>query len=274
MKKILSLFVVILLFISIVGCNDETTVTVLREDQFIVGLEANYAPFNWTEDQSTVYNYPINNFQGKYADGYDVQIAKAIAASLGKVLVIEKLEWDALIPALESNKIDSIIAGMSPTEERKQSVSFSDGYYQSTHVVLVKSDSDYADATSVNDFEGATIVAQHGTIYNDLVEQLVGANQATPLKSIPDILTQILGNKADGTILELPVATGVIASNSEFTYVTLDPGFVVAEEDVIVSVAVRLDETDLIDNINSILESIVDDTRIRLMEQAVNRSND
>ena len=53
---------------------------------------------------------------GKYAEGYDVQMAKAIASSLGKVLIIMAIEWDGLIPALESNRIDAIIAGMSPTE--------------------------------------------------------------------------------------------------------------------------------------------------------------
>lgn len=104
----------------------------------MVGLECNYAPFNWTENSPSPYNYPINNAPGKYADGYDVQIAKAVAASLGKVLVIEKLEWEALIPSLQAGKIDAIIAGMSPTEDRRESVNFTDAYYRSVHVVLMK----------------------------------------------------------------------------------------------------------------------------------------
>ena len=209
MKKVLILTVLLLVFV-LVGCNDkERNFDIPREEQFIVGLEANYQPFNWTEDFSSPFNHPINNFPGKYADGYDVQIARAVAASLGKVLVIEKLDWDALIPSLEAKKIDAIIAGMSPTEDRKQSVNFTEEYYKSKHVVLVLADGEYTNAKSLNDFAGATIVSQQGTIYDDLVPQLVGATHGTPLKSVPDILTGMLGGRIDGTILELPVALGI-----------------------------------------------------------------
>ena len=67
----------------------------------------------------------------EYAGGYDVEIAKKIADGLGKELVIVKTEWDGLVPALISGKIDAIIAGMSPTEERKETIDFSDNYYTS-----------------------------------------------------------------------------------------------------------------------------------------------
>ena len=128
MKKLL-IMVVAFFAILLTACNDKKVeLEVAREDQFIVGLEVNYAPFNYGQNYATAYNHPVANMSGLYADGYDVQIAKAIAASLGKVLVIHKLEWDALIPQLEANKIDAIIAGMSPTEERKTSVLFSDAY--------------------------------------------------------------------------------------------------------------------------------------------------
>ena len=272
MKKVLILTVLLLVFV-LVGCNDkERNFDIPREEQFIVGLEANYQPFNWTEDFSSPFNHPINNFSSKYADGYDVQIARAVAASLGKVLVIEKLDWDALIPSLEAKKIDAIIAGMSPTEDRKQSVNFTEEYYKSKHVVLVLADGEYTNAKSLNDFAGATIVSQQGTIYDDLVPQLVGATHGTPLKSVPDILTGMLGGRIDGTILELPVALGITASNPEFKYVELDPGFEVSETDVVVSIAVRLEETELVEAINKILEGISEDVRLKLMEDAVGRA--
>ncbi len=272
MKKIFSLSILLLVFVFF-GCKDnERTFEIAREDQFIVGLEANYQPFNWTEDFSSPYNYPINNFKGKYADGYDVQIAKAIAASLGKILVIEKLEWDALIPSLEAKRIDAIIAGMSPTAARKESVNFTDSYYESKHVVLVMANGEYTNAKTVNDFAGATIVGQQGTIYDDLVPQLVGATHGTALKTVPDILTGMMGGKIDGTVLELPVALGIVSSNPEFTYLELDPGFDVSEEDKVVSVALRLDETALLEAVNKILAGISEEVRVKLMEDAVGRA--
>ena len=92
---------------------------------FRVGMECNYAPYNWaqTSPSDTAVAYANG-----YADGYDVQIAKRIADGLGKELEIVQTEWDGLIPALNSGKVDAVIAGMSATEERKLSVDFSDNY--------------------------------------------------------------------------------------------------------------------------------------------------
>jgi len=274
MRKFIAYLLTIMVFL-LSACGERNeNIEISREDQFIVGLECNYAPFNWTENKPSPYNYPINNASGKYADGYDVQVAKAVAASLGKVLVIEKLEWGGLIPSLQAGKIDAIIAGMSPTAERRESVDFTEAYYRSSHVVLMKQDSPFATANSVNDFAGAKIVGQHGTVYDTLIDQIPGAEHATPLKSVPDILTGILGDKYDGTVLELPVAIGIVAGNPEFIYRELDPGFTVSDEDVTVSVALRLNEDDLTAQINAILAAVTEDVRLLLMEQAVIRSTD
>lgn|SRR5690554_74332 len=273
MRKML-LLIVFSLVILLIGCNEKTVeMNIPREDQFIVGLEVNYAPFNYGQNYKTPYNYEVENMTGLYADGYDVQIAKAIAASLGKVLVIQKLDWDALIPQLESGKIDAIIAGMSPTEARKQSVLFSDGYYESTHVMLVAENSEYSDAKTLADFSGARVVGQHGTVYDDLIDQIPNVEHQTPLKSVPDILTQILANKSDATILELPVALGIAENNPEFKVIELEDGFEVSEEERIVSIAVRLDEQELVNSINTILAGISEEVRIKMMLQAVEREN-
>ena len=86
-----------------------------EDNTFKVGLEAGYPPFNWTQLDDSNGAVKIQN-AAEYAGGYDVEIAKIIAQELGKELVIVKTEWDGLIPALTSGKIDAIIAGMSPTE--------------------------------------------------------------------------------------------------------------------------------------------------------------
>lgn len=272
MKKLLIIGLLLFVFV-LTGCKDKgREVVVPRSEQFIVGMEANYAPFNWTEDFATPYNYPINNFAGKYADGYDVQMAKAIAASLGKVLVIEKLEWDALIPSLESGKIDAIIAGMSPLPERKESVSFTEEYYHSYHVVLVLADSEYVDAETLDDFAGATFVGQQGTTYDGLIDQLEGVEHGTALETVPDILTAMLGGRVHGTVLEYPVAKGIIMENNEFAMVELDPGFTADEDELKVSVAVSLGETELVAAIDAILNAIPQEVRSRLMDAAIARN--
>ena len=102
-----------------------------------IAMECNYAPFNWS--QTTDANGAVR-IQGSslYANGYDVQVAKYIAAELGMALEIYAVEWDSLIPGLQAGTYDGIIAGMSPTSEREEQVDFTDCYYNSNLVIIYK----------------------------------------------------------------------------------------------------------------------------------------
>lgn len=108
-----------------------------EKETFKVGMEAGYAPFNWSQNDNSNGAVSISG-TSEFAGGYDLEMAKKIANGLGKELVIVKTEWDGLVPALQSDKIDGIIAGMSPTAKRKESIDFSDNYYKSNLVMVVK----------------------------------------------------------------------------------------------------------------------------------------
>lgn len=103
-----------------------------------ISMECAYDPFNWTQTSVANGAVPISGAPGQYANGYDVQIAKYIAAELGMSLEIVRNEWDSLIPAVTSGAVDCVIAGMSPTDERKQEADFSDCYYRSNLVIIYK----------------------------------------------------------------------------------------------------------------------------------------
>ncbi len=105
-----------------------------------IAMECAYKPFNWTQMDDSHGAVPISGegMEGMYANGYDVQIAKYIAAELGMALEIYSLEWDALIPAVQAGTVDGIIAGMSPTAEREEEVDFTECYYNSNLVIIYK----------------------------------------------------------------------------------------------------------------------------------------
>lgn len=106
-----------------------------------IGMECAYEPYNWTDtDGSSFGAVPISSEgqQGLYANGYDVQIAQYVANRLGLKLEIYAMEWDSLIPAVNSGAIDAIVAGMSPTAERAQEIDFIDTYYESNLVVIIR----------------------------------------------------------------------------------------------------------------------------------------
>ena len=106
-----------------------------------VGMECAYEPYNWTDISGASFGAVPISGEGKdglYANGYDVQIAKYVAARLGMNLEIYSIEWDSLLPALESGAIDAIAAGMSPTAERAAQIDFTDTYYESNLVVIIR----------------------------------------------------------------------------------------------------------------------------------------
>ena len=103
-----------------------------------IAMECAYAPFNWTQTTDANGAVPIQGQDGMYANGYDVQVAKYIAAELGMALEVYSYVWDSLIPAVQSGAVDAIVAGMSPTAEREEQVDFTDCYYNSNLVVIIK----------------------------------------------------------------------------------------------------------------------------------------
>ena len=105
-----------------------------------IAMECAYDPFNWTQTTNANGAVKISDSEF-YANGYDVQIAKYIAAELGMALEIYAVEWDSLIPGLNASTYDGIIAGMSPTAEREEKVDFTDCYYNSNLVIIYKKQS-------------------------------------------------------------------------------------------------------------------------------------
>lgn len=262
MKRVFMILGVFSLFV-LAGCTTE------EANELVVGLECNYAPFNWTTSETTDSTAEISGVDA-YCDGYDVMVAQHIADELEMDLVIRKIEWDGLIPALLANEIDVIIAGMSPTPERAETVSFTNEYYRSEQVLVVSSTSTYASATALSDFSGAAVIAQMGTLQDGLIDQITGVNHMNPLGDYPSLVASLTSGVSDALVAELPVAESIVASNTGLSIVQLgDNGFTVADSDVSVSVAVRQEETELLAEINAVLENLSVDTRNTWMNSAL-----
>ena len=273
MKKLLFTLIILLSFSSLASCKKKVKFDESKKT-LVVGLECNYPPFNWLETTKSDTNYPVDNIPGSYAEGYDVQIAKMIANDLGYELVLKSIVWEGLIEGLKSGTIDLIIAGMSPIEERKMSIDFTNAYYTTTHVIVSKNNSKYVNATKFSDLAGAKVIGQAGTVYNELAGQIVSKSsnckQLTPLESVPLIINAIKTGVADITVLEEPVAIGICTADSSLTYFSLSEAFDVSEEDKIVSIGVRKIDTQLKDKVNSSLAKISEATRKELMLNAIN----
>ncbi|MDO4437126.1 MAG: transporter substrate-binding domain-containing protein [Coriobacteriaceae bacterium] len=162
-----------------------------------VGMEAAYAPYNWQVSQESEFTIPIENVSGAYADGYDVQVAKLIAAELGMEAVAVKLDFGGLIDALNNGQIDIVCAGMSVDPERAQAADFSDSYIDDDIVMLTKKNSPYAGATTFEELAGASILGQAATMYDDVINQIEGANHMTPAETVPLVVQGLTSGTCD-----------------------------------------------------------------------------
>lgn len=248
----------------LVGCGANGTNS---EDQFIVGMECNYAPFNWQTDKETETAVSIGG--AGLCDGYDVRVASQIADTLGKELVVKKLDWDGLQPALQSGEIHAIIAGMTANEEREQGIDFTTPYFESEMVMIVKKDGNYVDATSINDFSGANVIGQMNTNYDEIIDQIKDVNHLTPRSSYPELVQTLLAGESDGITAELPVAEGVVQANPSLTIIHFADG---EGFDVDTSVSIGLKEgsrgSDFFNNVQAALDQISEATRQEWMNAA------
>ena len=264
MKKVL----IALMLVLLVGCAGTNNNTSNETNVLRVGMECDYAPFNWTQVESSDTTVQISAVD--YADGYDVVIASKIASALGMEVEIVKTDWDSLIPSLNAGAIDCIIAGMTETPERAESVNFTTPYYESDMVVIVRKDSDLVNITSIQDLAGYNVLGQSNTTYDEVIDQIEGVNHMTPLATYPRMILSLQSGEADAITAELPVANGVVAANPDLAIVSFAQGngFVV---DTSVSIAVAKENTELLNNIQKALDSITQDERINIMMEAVNR---
>lgn len=267
MKKFTALLMVFCLILTLgltAGCAKSGS------DEFKIGLECGYAPFNWTQTDSSNGAVQIKG-TNDYAGGYDVEIAKKIAAGLGKKLVIVKTEWDGLTPAVQSGTIDAIIAGMSPTAERKLTIDFSDAYYRSQLVMVVKKGGAFEKATGIQDFKGAKITAQQNTFHYTVIDQITGVSKQTAMVDFAAMRVALESGIIDGYVSEKPEGVSATAANSKFAMVTFaaGKGFTASDDDVAVAVGLKKGQADLIAKINKILAGISDADRQTLMDNAI-----
>ncbi|HZK71542.1 MAG TPA: transporter substrate-binding domain-containing protein [Clostridia bacterium] len=270
MKKKLSLIIAASLSVVMLltACGSSSSSKKAAEaGKFKVGLEAGYAPFNWTQMDASNGGVKIEG-GSEYAGGYDVEIAKKIAKDLGKELVIVKTEWDGLVPALNSGKIDAIIAGMSPTAKRKEAIDFTDNYYKSNLVMVVKKGGKYDAATSIQDFKGAKVTAQLNTFHYSVIDQIKGVTKETAMDNFPTMRVALQSGMIDGYVSERPEGISSQTANNNFKMVEFKNGFTTSKDDTSIAVGV-IKGSDLTKKINKTLAGISEADRKIIMDTAI-----
>lgn len=277
MKRIYGAVALIALLAITTSCGHQR----VGNDQLVIGLECNYAPFNWTEKNSNEYTLPISNQKGMYADGYDIQIAKYLSEELNKPVKIVQTVWESLITDLQFGTINAVIAGMTDTPQRREEISFTDEYYRSELVLITKKEvadlyNDPISITNFSDFiSGKSVVSQVSTVTDEVIDTFAtyGAIHLTPLSTFALCATDVSMGAAFAMTAELPVALSLTTSFSSLGIVHIDQNILgEAQADLGVSIGIAKGNTELQEEINAALAKLSLDQRVEMMGGAISRS--
>ena len=234
MKKIISVVLMLCLLVP--------ALTAFADDKptLIMGTNAAFPPYEYYEDGVIV--------------GIDAEIAAAIADKLGMELVIDDMDFGAIITAVTTGKVQMGMAGMTVTEERLQSVNFSTSYATGIQAIIVKEGSPI---TSVDDLyaEGASykIGVQESTTGDIYCTDDFGEENVLKYKVGADAVAALLADKVDCVIIDNNPAKAFIEANEGL--VLLDTQYAVEDY----AIAIALENTELLDKINAALEALIAD---------------
>ena len=244
------------------AATEETpTLDAIRErGQLILGTESTYPPFEFIviENGASV------------GVGFDVSLAQAIADKLGVELVTSEMAFDSLIPAVQAGTVD-IAASITPTEERKQAVDFSDNYYDTTNVFVVRKGEE-GNFTSKESFDGKTIGAQMGTAQNTLVVEEMTNAQSLLLPKTTTLIQELNTGNIDAICLEKPVADIYVAAYPDDLAVC---SYEVPVEEGGVAIPVAKGQEDLLNFINEVIAEMKANGEMeRIYQEACTLAND
>lgn len=271
MKKILAIVLASVMLMSFAACGSGEKSGV-EDGVLTVGMECAYAPYNWAQTDDSNGAVPISNVPGAYANGYDVMMAKKICEANGWELEVKKLDWDSLVPAVQTGEIDCAIAGQSMTAEREEIVDFAGPYIYASIVCLVQKDSALASATGISQLSG-TCTSQRGTIwYDTCLPQIKNAEVQAAADDAGAMLMAVSSGTCEFVCTDMPTAQGALITYPNLTILDFsdsDDDFEVSEEEVNIGISVREGNKTLLDAMNKVLSPMSADDFNELMATAV-----
>lgn len=221
---------------------DETTAEPADTSKgtLVMGTNAAFPPYEFTESDGTIA-------------GIDAEIAKAVADKMGYALEIKDMEFDSLIPAVQGGSIDFALAGMTVTDERKESVNFSDTYATGVQVIIVKDGSEIA---SADDLEGKTIGVQSGTTGDIYATDDYGQENVKQFANGSLAVQALLNDQVDCVIIDNEPAKNFVAANEGLAI--LDTEYTVEDY----AAAIAKENTELLESFNAALAELKADGTI------------
>jgi glutamine transport system substrate-binding protein len=244
MKRYIKLLLVgaltLALVVSVVGCGNSTPGGQSEKPKLVVGTNATFPPFESQENNELV--------------GFDMELIRAIGEAEGYDVQVKHMDFKSLVPAVKTGKIDAAIAGMSITEERLESVAFTDAYFNAGLVVAVRDDNQ--DIKGPNDLKGKKLAAQTGTIGAGYCDKVAKKDSSTQVRTYDDVaqaFMELEKGGVDAVVNDHPVTLNYILTTEKARVKTVGDVFSANDK---YGIAVAKDNQKLLQDLNDGLKKV------------------
>jgi polar amino acid transport system substrate-binding protein len=234
LKKIFAVVLALCLLLCFAGCGAK------EDNTLTMGTNAAFPPYEYVDDDGNIV-------------GIDAEIAAAIAEKLGMELEIKDMEFDSLITACAGGSVDVVLAGMTVTDERKESVNFSDSYATGIQVIIVKDGSEIA---AYEDLEGKMIGVQSGTTGDIYCTDEFGQDNVKQFANGALAVEALKNDQVDCVIIDNEPAKAFVAANEGLKILESE----YAVEDY--AIAIAKENNELLEKINEAMKELKEDGTI------------
>ncbi len=231
MKRYFGLLFLMAILVASLGASAQA-------DTLRVATEAGFMPFEFVDPDT---NQLV---------GFDMDLIRAIGEVLEMDVTIANVNWDGLIPGLLNNHYDVIIAGMTITEERAESVLFSTPYFESVQTVVIRQDTE--DIAALEDLAGKIAAVQISTTGDFAAEDVPGIRSIARFNTVSEAMQAVINRAAHAAVVDLPVAEAYLAANPSAPLRHLGP----AAENEFYGIAGRRQNPELMERINEALAQL------------------
>ena len=243
--RLTALFAVLLLAIAslvVAGCGDSDDETTAGGgggggEHLTVGSDIPYPPF----EQGKAPNY----------EGFDIELMEAIAEKIGRKAEFQDTSFDTIFRDLAQGRFEAVASATTITDEREETVDFTNPYYFSEQAILVKEGEGEID--SVEKLSGATVGVQQGTTGQEFVEEEGDAGELRKYPQGPDGVNALENGTVDAVVIDIPVAENAVKASEGLETSAAIP----TEEQY--GFAVAQGETELLEELNEGLKQVIDD---------------
>ena len=245
MKKILVVMIALVMVLTAVSASAEGVLDKIKAaGKIVMGTEATYPPYEYLNDNA------------EFA-GCDIFLAQQIADALGVELEIQDMDFDGIIPAVQSGLVDIGIAAFTRTPERAEVIDFSDLYETSAQLLIVKTGN--ADVYATKEaMAGLKVGAQQGTVQSQLVETALPDSELFELKTYPELALETINGNIVGFVVDSAVGLSMVASSDDALEVSSFE-FTAEEASFGKAAVIAQGNEDLVAAVNAVIAQVLED---------------